>query len=269
MGSSNARDPQAETFWHDFLILGDPRERSIRRFFLLLPHEPRCRLCAAPFAGAGRPIARLLGKRQSRQNPNVCSACFDFLAQHRGGAEIDCTMLFADIRGSTAIAESMAPAAYHDLLQRFYAAVSAAIFDHDGIVDKFVGDEVVAMFAPMLTDTEHPAKAVAAARAVLRVTGHEDGGGPWVPVGVGVHTGPAWVGVVGEGIHVEMTALGDAVNVAARLASAAAAGEVLVSTVTADAARLEVRDRRLVDLKGKQEPVEVTSLRVGVSVGST
>jgi adenylate cyclase len=98
---------------------------------------------------------------------------------------------------------------------------------------------------------------------LLRATGHGDPAGPWVPVGAGVHTGLAWVGAVGDEAHTEITALGDTVNTTARLASAAAAGEVLLTIQAAEAAGLDPsRERRTLDLKGKGAPTEVTSIHV-------
>ncbi|HEX4898293.1 MAG TPA: adenylate/guanylate cyclase domain-containing protein [Candidatus Limnocylindrales bacterium] len=130
-----------------------------------------------------------------------------------------------------------------------------------GGIDKFVGDEVVAMFMPLAAGDRHAAQATCAARAILRATGHGDPHGPWLPVGAGVHTGEAWVGTIGDETHVEMTALGDVVNTAARLASAADAGEVVVSVDAALAAGLEADlPRAMLDLKGKQAPFEVVRL---------
>jgi adenylate cyclase len=252
-----------EDFWRDFLTHGDPRERAKRRIFKHLPHGPRCRLCAAPFAGAGAPIMRVLGKRPSESSPAMCTSCFTFMSRHRGGAEIEGTMLFADIRGSTTLAESMSPAEFHALLDRFYATATAVVFEHDGSIDKFVGDELVALFFPLLSGVHHAAHAIAAARALLRATGHGDPDGPWVPVGAGVHTGRAWFGVIGDDRHIELTAVGDAMNVAARLASRAGAGEVLVSLDAAMAAGLDpALDRMPLELKGKAQATEVVSLRV-------
>jgi adenylate cyclase len=255
-------DTGHDAFWREYLEAGHPRERAQRRFFILLPREPRCRVCAAPFAGIGAPIMRLIGKRRSDSNPNLCSTCFDFLRRHRGGAEIECTMLFADIRGSTALAETMSPGEFRSFLDRFYKTAAQIVFDHEGGVDKFVGDEVVAMFYPLLAGTDHARQAVAAARDILRATGHRGPGGPWAPVGAGVETGRAWVGAMGDDVHVELTAVGDAVNTAARLAAAAGAGEVLVTVATATAAGVESSglERRTLDLKGKAEPVEVLVL---------
>ena len=207
---------------------------------------------------------RLIGKRPSEANPNWCTSCLDFMSKHHGGAEIIGAMLFADIRGSTALAERMSPAEYHALLDRFFTTATSVVFNHDGFVDKFVGDELVALFFPLLTGERFVARAVATSQDLLRATGHADPGGPWVPVGAGVHTGMAWFGVVGEGSHVELTAVGDTVNVAARLASLAAAGEVLVSAAAAEAADLDRGlPRRTLELKGKELATEVVSVRVG------
>jgi adenylate cyclase len=171
-------------------------------------------------------------------------------------------MLFADIRGSTAMAERMSTAEFHALLDRFYTTASDAVFAHNGMVDKFVGDEVVAVFPPVY-GARHAENAVATATDLLRATGHADPGGPWVPIGAGVHTGRAWFGAVGEGSHTELTIVGDAVNTTARLAAQAAAGEILVSTDAAAAAGLDPGlERRSLALKGKELPTEVVSLWV-------
>jgi adenylate cyclase len=263
---SNLQPPRGnEEFWRDFLTHGHSAERAGRRVFKRIPREPRCKICAAPFAGIGAPVMRMIGKRQSDTSPSMCNSCFTFLSRHHGGAEIELTMLFADIRGSTMLAENLSSADFHAILDRFYAVASKVVFDHDGGVDKFVGDEVVAFFFPLLAGDQHAAHGVRAARALLRATGHADPGGAWVPVGAGVHTGLAWMGAIGEGTHVEMTAVGDAVNTAARLAAAAAAGEVLVSGDAARAAGLDPRlARQHLELKGKQLPTEVVTLRVAV-----
>lgn len=188
---------------------------------------------------------------------------FAFVTTHHGGAEVEATMLFADIRGSTALAEALSSADFHHLLDRFYTTASTVVFDHDGTVDKFVGDELVAMFFPLLTGDRHAAQGIEAAQALLRATGHAEPAGPWVPLGAGVHTASVWFGAVGRGAHVELTAVGDAVNTTARLASMAAAGEILVTTEAASAAGLDAAlERRQLELKGKQLVTEVVSLRV-------
>jgi adenylate cyclase len=253
-----------EAFWRDFLTRGDPNERRFRRLFSMLPHGPRCKLCAAPFAGAAAPVMRMIGKRPALKNQTLCNACFVHMEKHRGGAEVDGSYLFADIRGSTALAERLLPIEFRALIDRFYATASQAVFDHDGGVDKFVGDEIVAFFLPVTSGPKHAAHAVAAALAVLRATGHADDRGPWVPVGVGVSSGRAWVGVVGDEKRIDITALGDTVNIAARLGGAAKAGEVLLTVEAAKAAQLDPDlERRSLDLKGKSAPTEIVSLTVG------
>jgi adenylate cyclase len=219
-------------------------------------------MCAAPFAGIGAPLMRAIGKRPAENNPNMCGACFTFVSDHHGGAEITLSLLFADIRGSTSIAETMAPGAYRGLIDRFYNVAADAIFENDGFLDKFVGDEVVATFAPMLAGDQHAARAVDAARALMKATGNGEADGPWVPLGAGVHTGVAWMGAVGEGHAGSITALGDAVNIAARLAALAEPGEILVTTDAAMAAGIDsALPRRQLELRGKQQLTEVVSLR--------
>jgi adenylate cyclase len=260
-GPPTGEDSQA--FWHDYLTRGDSFERRARGVLRLLPHEPRCQLCAAPFAGPASAVMRAIGKRPAPKNPRICASCFTFIERHHGGAEIESSFLFADIRGSTTLAERMPSTEYKALLDRFYTTATACVIANGGGVDKFVGDEIVAMFFPLMSGPHHPAHAVEAAQALLRATGHGDPGGPWVPVGAGVHTGLAWVGAVGDDSHTELTALGDAVNVTARLASVARAGEVLVTSAAARAAGLDAGlERRSLELKGKEQATDVVVLRV-------
>jgi adenylate cyclase len=262
--------PRSENdeFWREYLTKGSPAERAARRFFVRLPHEPRCRICAAPFAGVAAPVMRLIGKRQADKSPTLCQSCFTFLSRHHGGAEIEMTLLFADIRGSTTLAEGMSPAEFRALLDRFYKVATQVVFDHDGGVDKFVGDEIIALFFPLITGERHAARGVEAGRALLLATGHADPSGPWVPVGAGVHTGLSWMGAMGEGSQTQLTAVGDVVNTTSRLASVAGAGEILVTVDAASAAGLEPDlPHRSLELKGKQEVTEVVTLRVGESAG--
>ena len=249
--SERPHDPEhaTEEFWRDFLTRGDAMERKVRGVLRRLPHEPRCMLCAAPFAGPAAPVMRAIGKRPSDKNPLMCTSCFDFMARHHGGAEIDCSFLFADVRGSTALAERMSATEFRSLLDRFYALATGLVIEHDGSIDKFVGDELVAMYFPLLSGARHTERAVDTARALFRATGHGDAGGPWLPLGAGVHTGPAWVGAVGNGARTD--------------ASVAGAGEILVSATAAAAAGLDPDlERRLLELKGKANPTEAFVVRV-------
>jgi adenylate cyclase len=245
-------------WWWERLLVTNPWFRRGRVFFRRLPADPRCKLCAAPFEGAAAPVLRLFGKRPWPKNPKYCGSCFKNLESHRGGIEIECTLLFADVRGSTPLAERIGPTAVRELMNRFYDTAAHVLVEHDAIVDKFVGDEVIGIFIPGLAGEHHAASAIAAARALMVATGNSTNS-PWVPIGAGVNTGVAFVGTIGDAPHIELTALGDPVNVAARLASAAGAGEILVTHPAALAANLgeDGFERRSLDLKGKREPVPV------------
>ena len=208
------------------------------------------------------PVLRLIGKGRWPGNPRYCAGCFRDLYTHREGAEVETTLFFADIRGSTQLAEAMPASAFRNLLDRFYAVAADVLVAHEAVVDKFVGDEVVGIFVPALAGPGHARRAIEAALALLRATGNGTEA-PWVPIGIGVNTGIAFVGAVGTRDHVEFTALGDAVNLTARLASAAGAGEVLVTTATADAAGWpsEGLEQRKLALRGKSASTEVIVLR--------
>jgi adenylate cyclase len=137
---------------------------------------------------------------------------------------------------------------FSQLLNRFYAVATDVLVQSDAMVDKLVGDEVIGLYFPGMAGTEHPRRAIVAAQDLLRRTGHANREGPWLPVGVGVHTGPAYVGVVGgaDGNLSDFTALGDNFNVTARLASQAGTAEILISDAanTPAGAELGLLERR-------------------------
>jgi adenylate cyclase len=257
--------PVGNRQWRDILLGTDPKFRRFARIMRRMPGSPRCHSCGAPFHGVGSPLARLMGSRRWERNPNYCSRCFTILDRDRGGAEIPCSLLFADVRGSTSLAERSTPSEFRGLMQRFYSTAADVLFRHDAILDKFVGDEVMAIFVPALTGDLHAERALETGRDLLRATGHGTPDGPWIPIGVGVHTGVAFVGSVAEPPATTFTALGDVVNVAARLASAAAAGELLATMDAAEAAHLadetgRAAEHRRLDLKGRTDAIEVLVL---------
>lgn len=130
----------------------------------------------------------------------------------------------------------------------------------NALVEKLIGDEVTGLYVPGFAGPQQAQRAVEAAQQILRATGHGRPEGPWIPVGVGVHTGLAYIGSVGrsDGLT-DIAALGDAVNVAARIASQAKSGEVLVSEAARQNSQFTFtnHETRLLQLKGKTEPVEV------------
>jgi adenylate cyclase len=257
-------EPTVEQQWYKMLTEGEAVPRHFRHLMGSLPSDPRCKMCASPFKGWGGSLMRLLGREQSRYNPRFCVPCEKF--EHPGGAEIDLTMLFADVRGSTTLAEQMSAREFSHLINRFYTVATRVLIQADAMVDRLMGDEAIGLFIPGFAGPQHPRRAVEAAQELLRLTGHEDSKGPWLPVGIGVHTGPAYVGIVGgEDSPMDFTALGDSVNTTARLASQADAGEILVSDATYSAARLNIEgsEHRQLELKGKSEPTGVYVLHAG------
>jgi len=252
-----------EEEWYKMLTEGEPVPRHIYHFLGMLPSDPRCKLCGAPFKSWGGFIMHLLGRDQSRYNPRFCVKCEVF--DHPGGAEVPLTMLFADVRGSTTLAEQMSAREFSRLINRFYSIASHVLIQTDAMVDRLMGDEAIGLYIPGFAGPDHPRRAIEAAQELLRLTGHRDKAGPWLPVGVGIHTGPAFVGVVGEETSaMDFTALGDNVNIAARLASEAGPGEILISEASFSAAHLqiEIMERRELELKGKSEPISVYVVQV-------
>ena len=194
-------------------------------------------MCNAPFGGVGGLFMPLLGHARWPKNPKYCSGCFRMLRENHGGAEIECSLLFADVRGSTGLAEQMSPKEFSRLMGWF--------------------------FVPAMAGDAHAKRAVAAAMALMQRTLHARVGDRSIPIGAGVSTGTAYVGSIGTGTDTELTAMGDMVNTTARLASAAAAGEILVTAAAAAAAGLPSSlERRSLQLKGKSAPTEVAILTV-------
>jgi adenylate cyclase len=220
-------------------------------------------LCAAPFGGIGGLFMPLLGHPRWAKNPKDCAGCFRMLRENHGGAEIECSLLFADVRGSTALAEQMAPKAFNELMGSFFDVASDVLVSHDAFVDKFVGDEIIGTFVPAMATDARARRAIDAAQTLMRRTLASTAGGRSIPIGAGVSTGIAYVGSIGSGTDTELTAMGDLVNTTARLASVAAAGEILVTASAAAAADLPGSlERRSLQLKGKSELTEVTVLKV-------
>ncbi|HSL97462.1 MAG TPA: adenylate/guanylate cyclase domain-containing protein, partial [Candidatus Deferrimicrobiaceae bacterium] len=231
-----------------------------------LPTGPHCKLCAAPFEGPAGAVLRHVGFARYPGNPAICSSCIKSLNRMGVfGAEIPVSLLFADIRGSTGIGERSSPIEFRAFLDRFYRLSSRAILENDGMVDKFVGDEAIGLFFAGISGTDHTAAAIRAARALLDAVGRADAtdSGP-IPVGAAVHTGAAFVGSTGAANAVnDFTALGDVVNTTARLASEAAAGELLLSTEAAKAGGVDspLLEHRTLSVRGRSDKVEVVALR--------
>jgi adenylate cyclase len=179
----------------------------------------------------------------------------------RGGAEVPITVLFADVRGSTGMAEQVSAGEFKALLARFYAQVTEAVRDEGGIIDKFLGDGVMALFIPSFTERRHAEHGLAAARRILR--------GAELPIGIGLNSGEAFTGFLGPSAEVaSFSAVGDAVNVAHRLGEAAGPGELIVSGDELDLAQPpsaqpdEEWSMRELQVKGRERAVRGWSLRL-------
>ena len=243
---------------------------KLRSSFRGLPSPPRCKLCYAPFKGVGgRVLGHWFGPWE--RNPQLCKNCMKHLTRRGvGGAEVEISLMFADIRGSTRLGERLKPAEFTALLNAFYRLAVDSIIDNDGVVDKFVGDETIGLFIPVYSGLDHARKAVSAARTLLERAGRPDASseGP-IPVGAGVHTGVAFVGTVGSSNEIsDFTALGDPVNTTARLASLASAGELLVSVAAGEHAGLDIGslERRTVDVRGREATLDVLAIQVTAAI---
>jgi adenylate cyclase len=256
----------AEQEWRKLLVGTHPALRAWRRVFRRIPSPPRCEFCAVPFAGPLAPLLKPFGKGPWSKNPRYCVGCCAKMIKHKGGAVIPLSMLFADVRGSTPLGEHLGARGLHDLMDRYYTAAIDVLFAHGAIVDRFMGDQVVGYFTPGFAGPRHAQQAILCGLEILRVTGHV-GDTPWVPVGVGVHTGEAFLGAIGKGGDVvEFTALGEDVNIAARLASIAGTGELIVSDSAYATAALELpSDVKTIELKGVTEPVAIRVIHAGAA----
>ena len=241
--------------WQALLIDGYEPMKKAQRIFRRLPHDPRCKLCQNPFAGVGGKFLGLLGRKPSRKNPNLCQYCFDHLPS--GGIEIDVGVVFADVRSSTALGEHSTATEFAGRLNEFYATATEVLIRHDGLVDKLIGDEVMGLFVAGLAGADYRRNAARAALD-LAAAAHD------LPVGVAANAGIAFVGNVGSGTVMDFTALGDAINVGARLQSHASPGEVVLAADLYALVSDEhpgARHER-VDVRGREEPVDVAVLSV-------
>ena len=236
-------------------------QRAGRRVFAIAPGSPRCKFCNAPFMGFSAAAFRLLGYGQSRKNPHLCARCVESAPE--GGAVVPLAILFADVRGYTALTEQRGSMEATALVNRFYEVASKAFLPLGGLLGQIAGDEVMALFVPGLAGGSYREKAVRAGASLLSAAGYGEATPSWVDVGVGIASGEEFVGNVGGGGFKDFTAIGDVTNTAARLTSAAQAGEILMDAATHSEVVRDYSDakRELLQLKGKEAGVEVFRLR--------
>lgn len=231
-------------------LLERHRTRAFVRLVHRVPSSPRCAICGAPYAGIGGRVLGPFGFSPSRKNPRLCARCFELAPI--GGEEMEAGILFADLRGFTALAESTAPEQLTAHLNEFYE-MAVEILCRRAIVDKLVGDQVMALYLPGLFPGEPADHMIADAQALLEAAGYA-GGAPWVHLGIGLDLGPAFVGNVGSSTIKDFTAIGDVVNTASRLQSAAASGEIIMSLRVSTRTTTPTATPRNLTLKGKADP---------------
>jgi adenylate cyclase len=221
-------------------------------------------MCGAPFAGIGSRLVRPLGYRPSRKNPSLCATCVELAPP--GGITTEVGVMFADLRGFTTRSESITPQEASALLHRLYAVAEGVLFP-EALIDKLIGDEVMALYLPVFVaqcgwspdDTDRRTVAnvmLSHARRLLEGLGYGGPEGPALELGIGLDYGEAFVGNVGGSKAVsDFTAIGDVVNTAARLQSHASSGEVLVAERLARFLDEPAGPIEYVAVKGKHEPV--------------
>jgi adenylate cyclase len=208
---------------------------------------------------------RLFGIKPSRMNPNLCTVCelMFKVVMRRRNIQAELTILFVDLRGYTALSQTLEPGRVQELLDVFYDECAGAIWEHDGLLNKTIGDAVMAIFNFPIARPDHARQAVTAARDIRRRCSEREaalvaeGFDPAaLGLGIGVHTGIASFGEFGR-VHKDFTAIGETVNLAARLQGAARPGEVLASAAAFEKldGKGEGAGVRACSLKGYAEPV--------------
>jgi len=243
-------------WWFWFTTNAFAVDKRLRRIMRMLPHDPRCKFCNTPFQGVGGMLARVLfSKQRSALNPRFCNMCEVAAREFPGGAEVEMAILFADIRGSTALSEQMSATEFSRLINRFYTETTKAVIEEDGLVEKLAGDGLAAFWGAGFAGPDYVRRTLKVAQHLATVMTRQK-----IPVGISVHAGVAYFGAMStaDGLT-NISAAGEEVNTAARLASKAAAGEIIVSEQAlreagVDGSELESRN---LGLKGIREPVTV------------
>ncbi len=244
----------------------------------------RARICKGCIALGARPAARLrgplspffrlAGMKPSPMNPNVCTACVahlipqDTRLKQRDSKKmhqpVNVTVFFADIRGYTTLSEQVTSSEMADVLSIFYDNCAEAVWAHDGVLNKFIGDAMLAWFGFPIVRPDHPAQAVECALALQSASASINrdiaallGEGSAIEIGVGIATGDVVVGQIGQ-VGQDVTAIGGIVNLASRLQSAARPGEILITDAVYGFVRSRFPDAETKEytLKGLQQPVQ-------------
>ncbi|MEZ4452575.1 MAG: adenylate/guanylate cyclase domain-containing protein [Nannocystaceae bacterium] len=225
---------------------------------------PACRLCGVALAGPLSILSLLLGVRRSPRNPNLCNRCAVHL---REGVAAPVTVLFADLAGFTALTRELGPARAHRLADQFLRRATAILHRHDAMIDKYIGDAVMAVFNAPIRRDDHPRMAIAAALEIQAATAAlgDEVGRP-LAANIGVAVGDAHFGRLGSDELGSFTVIGDVVNLAARFESAAEPGEIVCGEAVFAAIAGALDDgaappAEAAEVKGYDEPVALRRLR--------
>jgi adenylate cyclase len=250
-----------EEIWRDwFSTDAYSIDKQLRRLFRILPHDPRCKFCFAPFDGVGAALVKIAFKKErSALNPRFCNMCDAASRKFPGGSEVEMSMLFVDVRGSTAISEKMTPIQFSQWIDLFYSEATRLISEKDGLVDKLAGDSVAAFWGSGFAGPDYVRRTITSAQEISSAMKKLN-----IPVGISVHAGNAYFGAIGKANGLtDITALGEEVNTAARIAAQAGAGEILISEQALEKAGMdpEALEGRQLILKGISDPVRVRIFR--------
>lgn len=261
-----------EELWRVIFGVGHPLLIEKQQRFRLQGEAPRCKLCLAPFNASGDERLGPDVPAPSNRNPRYCSMCDVFIRANPGGARVHMSMVFADVRDSTVLAEQLELSEYVRVMNQFYRETSQAIIDTDGFMLEVVGDQIFALYPTGFSGVmpgEDDADAVAVVRqrqiraaekairaaTTLAPSGRQRPAA--APYGLAVHSGEVYIGTIRgaeEGI-IDVRVWGREVNKAARMSAAAQAGEVFISDEACvlagiDTRGLEHRDMQLKGLSG-------------------
>jgi adenylate cyclase len=172
-----------------------------------------------------------------------------------GGERREISVLFSDIRGFTAMSEKMKPEDVVSMLNHYFKDMVEIVFRHEGTMDKYIGDAIMASWNTPVEQKDHLMRAVKTALEMQEKL-HKDAKHPF-GVGIGVHTGEAVVGNIGSEQRLEFTSIGDTVNTASRLCSKAEGGQVLIDEKTYSKIKDQVVAKKIgkIEVKGKAKPL--------------
>jgi adenylate cyclase len=227
---------------------------------------PQCVICGTALGGPLSYLFRLVGVGRSSRNPNLCSRCNTHTEE---GRLVELTVLFADLTSFTELTQELGPDRTHEVVDAFLRTASSVLVKHGGFIDKYVGDAVMAFFNAPIRYDDHAARAVAAGLEIqaelpaLRQRFDLD-----LQASIGIARGWARVGRLGSADGRDYTAIGDVVNLAARLEGHARPGELVVDGAVYQQIADAMPDAapESLSLKGFKEPI--TSYRLGSSQGS-